>query len=76
MYLIPARTERLQTPETCGLCHATAPASVSEAPPSGVRDFTLGAVGPADLVNIGVLILFAVLMWRLAVWRLEARLID
>ncbi len=44
--------------------------------PSGVRNFSLGTVGPADLVNIGVLILFAVLMWRLAVWRLEARLID
>jgi lipooligosaccharide transport system permease protein len=41
-----------------------------------VRDVSLGTMGPADLVHAGVLIFFAVLMWRLAVWRLEARLID
>jgi lipooligosaccharide transport system permease protein len=41
-----------------------------------VRDVSLNTMGPADLVHAGVLIFFALLMWRLAVWRLEARLID
>jgi hypothetical protein len=29
-----------------------------------------------DLVHLAVLIGFALLMWRLAIWRLEKRLID
>jgi lipooligosaccharide transport system permease protein len=41
-----------------------------------VRDASLGTMGPADLLHAGVLVVFAVLMWRLAVWRLERRLID
>jgi lipooligosaccharide transport system permease protein len=41
-----------------------------------VRDASLGTMGPADLLHAAVLIVFAVLMWRLAVWRLERRLID
>jgi lipooligosaccharide transport system permease protein len=41
-----------------------------------VRDFSLGTIHPADLVHAAVLIVFALLMWRLAVWRLEKRLID
>jgi hypothetical protein len=31
---------------------------------------------PTDLLNAAVLIAFALLMWRLAIWRLERRLID
>lgn len=41
-----------------------------------VRDVSLATIGPADLLHAGVLLVFAVLMWRLAVWRLESRLID
>jgi lipooligosaccharide transport system permease protein len=41
-----------------------------------VRDASLGHLGPADLGHAAVLIAFAVLMWRLAIWRLGKRLID
>ena len=41
-----------------------------------VRNATFGDLGPADLYHAGVLILFALLMWRLAVSQLGRRLID
>jgi lipooligosaccharide transport system permease protein len=41
-----------------------------------VRDASLGTLKLADLGHAGVLLLFAVLMWRLAIWRLGKRLID
>jgi lipooligosaccharide transport system permease protein len=41
-----------------------------------VRDASLGGLGTADLGHAAVLIAFAVLMWRIAIWRLGKRLID
>jgi len=41
-----------------------------------VRDASLGRLGPADLAHAAVLLAFALLMWRLAIWRLGRRLID
>jgi lipooligosaccharide transport system permease protein len=41
-----------------------------------VRDVSLAMIGPPDLLHAGVLVVFALLTWRLAVWRLESRLID
>ena len=41
-----------------------------------VRDACFDQLGSGDLVNVAVLIVFAVLMWRLAIWRLGKRLID
>lgn len=41
-----------------------------------VRDVSLGTFASADFLHTAVLFVFAVIMWRLAVWRLEARLID
>jgi lipooligosaccharide transport system permease protein len=41
-----------------------------------VRDASLGRLGTADLGHLAVLVAFAVLMWRLAVWQLGKRLID
>ncbi len=41
-----------------------------------VRDVSLETIGAADLLHSGVLIAFALIMWRLAIWRLERRLID
>jgi lipooligosaccharide transport system permease protein len=41
-----------------------------------VRDASLGGLHLGDLGHAGVLALFAVLMWRLAIWRLGKRLID
>jgi lipooligosaccharide transport system permease protein len=41
-----------------------------------VRDASLGGLGTADLGHAAVLIAFAVLMWRVAIWRLGKRLID
>jgi lipooligosaccharide transport system permease protein len=41
-----------------------------------VRDVSLSAYDSADFVHLAVLLAFAVIMWRLAIWRLQARLID
>jgi lipooligosaccharide transport system permease protein len=41
-----------------------------------VRDASASQLGAADLGHAGVLLAFAVVMWRLAVWRLGRRLID
>jgi lipooligosaccharide transport system permease protein len=41
-----------------------------------VRDVSLGIFVSADLVHAGVLIGFALVMWRLAIWRMQAGLID
>ena len=41
-----------------------------------VRDASFDQLGAGDLVNAAVLIAFAVLMWRIAIWRLGKRLID
>ena len=41
-----------------------------------VRDASLGGLGVADLGHAAVLLAFAVLMWRLAIWQLGKRLID
>jgi lipooligosaccharide transport system permease protein len=41
-----------------------------------VRDASFGELQLADLGHAGVLALFALVMWRLAIWRLGKRLID
>ena len=41
-----------------------------------VRDSSLGHLGVSDLWHAGVLVAFAVLMWRIAVWQMEEKLID
>lgn len=41
-----------------------------------VRDVSLNTIVTTDLLHAAVLVVFAGLMWRLAVWRLESRLID
>jgi lipooligosaccharide transport system permease protein len=41
-----------------------------------VRDASLGALHVGDLGHAAVLLAFALLMWRLAIWRLGTRLID
>jgi lipooligosaccharide transport system permease protein len=41
-----------------------------------VRDASLGGLGAADLGHAAVLAGFALVMWRLAVWRLGTRLVD
>jgi lipooligosaccharide transport system permease protein len=41
-----------------------------------VRHASLGLLGPKDLGYAAVLIAFALIMWRIAIWRLEKRLID
>ena len=41
-----------------------------------VRDVSLSIYDSADLVHLAVLVAFALLMWRLAIWQLQARLID
>jgi len=40
-----------------------------------VRDAVFG-FELVDLVHLAVLVAFALVMWRLAIWRLERRLID
>jgi lipooligosaccharide transport system permease protein len=41
-----------------------------------VRNAVFGDLGPADLGHAAVLIAFALIMWRVAIWRLGKRLID
>lgn len=41
-----------------------------------VRGAVFGFTGWTDLGHVGALVVFAVLMWRLAAWRLTKRLID
>src|SRR5579871_5818438 len=41
-----------------------------------VRHAALGGLSVADLGHAGVLLGFALIMWRLAIWRLRTRLID
>jgi lipooligosaccharide transport system permease protein len=41
-----------------------------------VRDAVFGFDGLADLYHVGVIVLFDLLCWRLAVRRMERRLID
>jgi lipooligosaccharide transport system permease protein len=41
-----------------------------------VRDAALGLLGVADLGHAAFLVVFAVLMWRIAVWQMEKKLID
>jgi lipooligosaccharide transport system permease protein len=41
-----------------------------------VRDASLDHLGLADLGHTGVLLAFAIVMWRLAVWRMSKGLID
>jgi lipooligosaccharide transport system permease protein len=41
-----------------------------------VRDASLGGLGTADVGHAAVLIAFALLMWRIAIWQLGRRLID
>jgi len=41
-----------------------------------VRDASLGGLSTADLGHLAVLVGFALVMWRVAIWRLGKRLID
>ena len=41
-----------------------------------VRDVSLGTYSGADIGHAVWILGFAVVLWRLAVWRLQARLID
>jgi hypothetical protein len=41
-----------------------------------VRDVSLNAFAGGDLVHWAVLVSFALVMWRLAIWRMQAGLID
>jgi len=41
-----------------------------------VRHAAFGFDGWADVGHVAVLVAFALLMWRLAIWRLEKRLVD
>ena len=41
-----------------------------------VRDASVGRLQSADLGHLGVLLLFALAMWRVAIWQLGRRLID
>ena len=41
-----------------------------------VRHAALGGLGVSDLGHTALLLGFAIVMWRLAIWRLQARLID
>ena len=41
-----------------------------------VRGCAFGLHPAAGLAHVGALVLFALLAWRLAVWRTQARLID
>jgi lipooligosaccharide transport system permease protein len=41
-----------------------------------VRDTALGHYAAADLMHAAVLVVFALVMWRIAVWQMQAKLID
>jgi hypothetical protein len=41
-----------------------------------VRDVSLNTMVATDFLHAAVLLVFAGVMWRLAIWRLESRLID
>ena len=41
-----------------------------------VRHASLGGLGIADLGHAAILLAFALIMWRLAIWRLQSRLIE
>jgi len=41
-----------------------------------VRDASLGRLGTGDFGHAAVLVVFALLMWRLAIWQLGKRLVD
>jgi lipooligosaccharide transport system permease protein len=41
-----------------------------------VRDAVFGKLGWLDLAHLGVVVAFGFVMWRLAVWRMERRLIE
>jgi lipooligosaccharide transport system permease protein len=41
-----------------------------------VRHAVFGFHGLADLAHLGVLLVFGIGIWRLAVWRMERRLVD
>jgi lipooligosaccharide transport system permease protein len=41
-----------------------------------VRDAVVLGLRPLDLLHAGVLLVFALVLWRLAIWRLGKRLID
>lgn len=41
-----------------------------------VRDVSLNTIGSGDLVHAAVLIVFALVMWRVAIWQLQKRLIN
>jgi lipooligosaccharide transport system permease protein len=41
-----------------------------------VRDAVFGNLAWVDLVHLGVVAAFGTGMWRLAVWRMERRLIE
>ena len=41
-----------------------------------VRDASLGFLSWHDLTHAALLVAFALLMWRIAVWQMEAKLID
>jgi len=41
-----------------------------------VRDAALGHYSWADMTHVAVLLSFALVMWRIAVWQMQTRLID
>ncbi len=41
-----------------------------------VRDASLNTMGSGDLLHAAVLMIFALVTWRVAIWQLEKRLID
>ena len=41
-----------------------------------MRDAALGHYSWADLTHVAVLLSFALVMWRIAVWQMQTRLID
>jgi lipooligosaccharide transport system permease protein len=41
-----------------------------------VRDAVFGFEGWADLVHVGALVAFGLIMWRIAIYAMESKLID